>query len=81
MLLFNNRSQGSIGRGSVMSNRLANLVSPIGDQGTNHFQFNSQMAGQRLNLDHPQSQDMHIRDDEDHKEEVSSQEDPVSVQQ
>ena len=39
------------------------------------------MAGQRLNLDHPQSQDMHIRDDEDHKEEVSSQEDPVSVQQ
>lgn len=80
MLLFNNRSQGSIGRGSVMSNRLANLVSPIGDQGTNHFQFNSQMAGQRLNLDHPQSQDMHIRDDEDHKEEVSSQEDPASVQ-
>ena len=63
-----------------MSNRLANLVSPIGDQGTNHFQFNSQMAGQRLNLDHPQSQDMHIRDDEDHKEELLSQEDPASVQ-
>jgi len=34
MQLFNNRSQQSIGRNSIMSNNLANLISPIGDRQT-----------------------------------------------
>lgn len=37
MLLFNNQTQ-SVGRNSIMSNRLGNLVSPIVDR---NFQFNS----------------------------------------
>jgi hypothetical protein len=43
MLLFNNRSQQSVGRNSILSNRLAaggNLISPIGDR-SQQFQFNS----------------------------------------
>ena len=50
MLLFNNRSQQSIGKNSIISNRLGagvggHLISPIGER---QFNFNSQLAGSAL---------------------------------
>ena len=46
--MFNNGSQQSIGRSSMMSNNLLSLVSP--DNRNHQFQYSSQITGKMLDM-------------------------------
>jgi hypothetical protein len=47
-MMFNNGSQQSIGRSSMMSNNLLSLVSP--DNRNHQFQYSSQITGKMLDM-------------------------------